>query len=231
MSVVPTARFAFTDHGDAVHLPTCGWVDDRDGVTVVEALNLVPSRLNPCRTCVGRVNGTGPVRDLTVDPDEVDDKKRNPENATIGAEFERFATERWPEIARVSDPDSPDWLDARFERPLRNELAGEIAAEGTPVDAKSAALRTHGGERFGRWWFSRNHHEALVDAGGEYALGVYTRPAEGMIAFEHAVLVPARTVDVLLEGRWYAAGVSHRAEECGQLPVSRVVDVSGGERR
>lgn len=230
MSAVPTARYAFTERGDAVHLwPTCPWVDGLDGVSVVDSIQDVPARLHVCDSCSRRVDGTGPVRDVTVDPDAHPDKS-NPENAAIGAEFERFVAERWPEIERVTDPDTPHWVDARFERSLTNETAGQIAAAGTPVDAKAAAQRSHGGERFGRWWFRRSHHEALLEAGGEYALGVYVRPAELTIAIEHAVLLPAQTVDTLLEGRWYAAGASHRAKECGQLPVSRVIDVSGGER-
>ena len=227
MSSVETARYAYTEQGDAVHLwPTCPWIDGLDGVTVVDSIDDVPRRRHLCDACDRRVDGTGPVRDVTVDPD-AHEGKSNPENAAIGAEFERYVAERWPEIERVTDPDSPHWVDARFAAPLANETAGEIVAEGTPVDAKSAAFRTHGGERFGRWWFRRSHHKALLEADGEYALGAYVRPAELTIAVEHAVLLPARTVDVLLEGRWYAAGAAHRAEVCGQLPISRVVDVSG----
>lgn len=151
-------------------------------------------------------------------------------NRDRGTDVEDIVCERWP--CDLTDPDGRlDWYDFEFVQDLnidRNDRP--VVPAGTKGDAKSCYVTYEDGDRAGRWWIDRENHEALVDADGEYALAVIDG-ATGDV--ERLALVPARSVDALIDGDWWDCGDGGRtAEEFRQLPWTAVfdsLDAEGGD--
>lgn len=147
------------------------------------------------------------------------------DNADWGLTVERFACERWQLEHIASDPDAPNWFDARATVIIRDaktcERAFGAVVAGTPVEVKAARFRVehNGSQRRGLWWLRESSHRRLVEAAGEYALGVYS-PLKGVLAL---VLRPAWWVEQRVTC-WSSCGDDHRAERAARIPWSRVFD-------
>lgn len=147
------------------------------------------------------------------------------DNADWGLTVERAACERWQLEHTANDPDAPDWFDARATVVIRGERTyerafGAVVAE-TPVEVKAARYRVehNGSQRRGLWWLRESSHRRLVEAAGEYALGVYS-PLKGVLAL---VLRPAWWVEQRISC-WSSCGDDHRADRAARIPWSRVFD-------
>ena len=151
----------------------------------------------------------------------------NRDNADWGLTVERAACERWQLDHTASDPDAPDWFDARATTSIQNETRegafGAVGAVGadTAIEVKAARFRVehNGSQRRGLWWVRESSHRRLVEAAGEYALGVYT-PLKGVLAL---VLRPAWWVEQRVTC-WSSCGDDHRADRAARIPWSRVFD-------
>lgn len=147
------------------------------------------------------------------------------DNADWGLTVERAACERWQLEHVVSDPDAPHWFDARATTVIRDANAREsefgAVIAGTAIEVKAARFRVehNGSQRRGLWWLRESSHRALVEAAGEYALGVYS-PLKGILTL---VLRPAWWVEQRVTV-WSACGDDHRAERAARIPWSRVFD-------
>ena len=147
------------------------------------------------------------------------------DNADWGLTVERAACERWQLEHVASDPAAPDWFDARATTTIRAASArvdafGAVGAD-TAIEVKAARFRVEHGpsQRRGLWWVRERSHRRLLDADGEYALGVYS-PAQGVLAL---ILRPAWWVERQVTC-WSACGDGHRAERAARIPWSRVFD-------
>lgn len=100
-----------------------------------------------------------------------------------GRIVEAAACRRYDLVDVASDRATPTWADA-FDR------------DGTPIECKACALRVRQGAYTGRgrWQISLPNHRQLIDAGGEYALGVYSPVGPRILAL-------ARLDPALVEAR------------------------------
>jgi hypothetical protein len=85
----------------------------------------------------------------------------------------------------------------------------------TPAEVKATRLRVQesSSQRRGRWWLRESSHQALVEADGEYALGIYT-PGEGVITL---ALRPAWWVGERITS-WSPCGPGHQADRAACVP-------------
>jgi hypothetical protein len=138
-----------------------------------------------------------------------------------------------------SVPDSrSEWHDAYNARPLDASGTLPIVSKlrlprGTPIEIKTAqrTVSNGSGETRGRWYIKQKSHAHLYNSGGYYLIAVYTPAddAETTVLLE-SLLVPARTLNEYLRGRWHATdrreGTVAKLAWNHVLPPERV-----GERR
>lgn len=99
----------------------------------------------------------------------------NRSNKDWGALVEEAACERWSLKDVSDDPSTPHWVDARAEGDVVSQLGMLVVEAGTPVQVKAAAIRVRDQDtvRCGRIWVPQQAHQPLLEADGEYAIGVY----------------------------------------------------------
>lgn len=138
-------------------------------------------------------------------------------NRDRGTDVEELACERWP--LELADDAHCDWYDLEFIADLTTARPPVVVPAGTKAESKSCWIRYDG--RAGRWWIERENHEDLVDADGEYVFSVVDG-ASGDV--ERMALVPATTVDALIDEWWDCGDGGRTAEEYRQIPWTAVFD-------
>ncbi len=133
------------------------------------------------------------------------------EREEAGLLVERAACDRWY-LEHVANGDQPMHYDAI----ATDETAVDGVATGDLVEAKNCVdyIDDRDSRRRGRWWFSAQNHKLLLEDDGQYALGVYN-PDNATIY--RLALLPARSIDSYLNGRWTNCGRAHRSERSAQL--------------
>lgn len=150
------------------------------------------------------------------------------DNADWGRTVEIAACERWQLEHVAGDVAAPGWYDAITTQMLSEATDSFVSAFGsvetnTPVEVKATRLRVNEGssQRRGRWWLRESSHHALVEADGEYALGVYDPAPDGGVL--SLALRPAWWVGERVSA-WSPCGVGHPADRAACVPWSRVFD-------
>ena len=158
----------------------------------------------------------------------------------LGDGVEGDVIQRFEAIEHVRDSEAT-WHDARttaamFAGDPDELLWGGICAveTGTPVEIKATLVVRSSGTRqcHGAWVIKRRPHDKLVEAGGVYLLVVYQQ-RDGR---EHLarMIVPAATVDDVVQDKWYEVSADRSENEMAQLVWTELIDESrlngGGSR-
>jgi hypothetical protein len=140
------------------------------------------------------------------------------ENEEVGLLVEQEACNRWRLDHDANNGDDPRHYDATAttDTPVTGIGDGDL------VEVKGCAewISDGSARRRGRWWFSKSNHDALLEEGGYYALGVYDSDE---VEVHRVVLINARAVDGILTDRWSTCGKRHHSDESAQLPWPEVL--------
>lgn len=145
------------------------------------------------------------------------------ETEEAGLLVEEAACERYALEHVANNGSEPQWYDALAT--AETDVTGVEA--GVEVECKAAVdwFQNGGARRRGRWWFARTAHERLLEAGGQYVLGVYDPETASV---RRLAMLDVEWVDGELDSRWTACGPRHPSEASAQIPWG-VVFTSGLE--